>query len=324
MKKIIKPWVVALISIVVSVLIYLVIALAFTMENFVFGISISAIIPAIVAYPISNVIYKSHKKINIQKIEIEKSHEKIRDSINYASRIQKALLPEDKMFLENFSSYFILNKPKDIVSGDFYYFKKKEEQVIIAVADCTGHGVPGAFVSMLGISFLNEIINENKISNAAQILEELRIKVKTSLKQIDKNSTNRDGMDISLCVINTETNKLSFSGANNPLYIFRDNNLKDLKATRNPIGFYPKEVEFKNNEIQLQKQDKIYMFSDGYTDQFGGEETTFKIKKFRELLKTIHRKSLIEQKTILNETIEKWQGNKFEQTDDILIVGIEI
>ncbi len=325
MKKIIKPWIVAVISIGVSVLIYLIVAFIFTMKNFVFGISISAIIPAIVAYPISSVIYKSHKKINAQKIVIEKSHENIQHSINYASRIQQALLPEDKLFTENFSSHFIFNKPKDIVSGDFYYLKKEKEFIVVAVADCTGHGIPGAFVSMLGISFLNEIINKNKTENAAQILEKLRVKVKDSLKQTEKNSTNRDGMDIALCIINLKTNKLSFSGANNPLYFFRANNLQELKATRNPIGLYPKEIPFKNNEIQLQKKDKIYMFSDGYPDQFGGEKgMKFKKNKFKELLITIQTKKFAEQKIVLNQTIKKWKNNKYEQTDDILIVGIEI
>ncbi len=325
MKKIIRPWIVALISIGVSVLIYLIIALVFTMENFVFGISISTIIPAIIAYPISNVVYKSHKKINAQKIEIEKSHEKIQHSINYASRIQKALLPEESIFTQNFSSHFIINKPREVVSGDFYFLKKKEDQIIIAVADCTGHGVPGAFVSMLGISFLNEIINENEISNAAQILEKLRIKVKISLKQTDIKSTNKDGMDIALCVLNTKTKQLSFSGANNPLLIVKENRFEEIKATRNPIGIYPKELPFKNNEIQLQKQDKIYMFSDGYVDQFGGEKgMKFKKNNFRELFTENHKNSLGEQKILLTETFNDWVGHKYKQTDDILIVGIEI
>jgi len=325
MKKILNPWIVALISIGVSILIYLIVAFIFGMENFVFGISISAIIPAIVAYPISNVIYKSHKKINAQKIEIEKSHKNIQHSINYASRIQQALLPDEKMFSENFASYFIINKPRDVVSGDFYFVKKKEEKIIIAVADCTGHGVPGAFVSMLGISFLNEIINENKTSNAAQMLEELRIKVKTSLKQTDKNSTNKDGMDIALCVLDIKTMRLSFSGANNSLFLVKENKFQEIKATRNPISIHPKELPFENNEIQLQKQDKIYMFSDGYIDQFGGEKgMKFQKNKFRELITKIHTSSLSEQKTFLNETIENWQGGKYEQTDDMLIVGIEM
>jgi serine phosphatase RsbU (regulator of sigma subunit) len=325
MKKIIRPWIVALISIGVSVSIYFIVAIIFTMENFVFGISISAIIPAIVAYPISNVIYKSHKKINSQKIEIEKSHEKIQHSINYASRIQQALLPEDSFLSENFSSHFIFNKPKDIVSGDFYYLKKKNEFIIIAVADCTGHGVPGAFVSMLGISFLNEIINENKVENAAKILEELRIKVKTSLKQTDKKNSNKDGMDIALCVLDTKTMQLSFSGANNPLFIVKENSFEEFKATRNPIGIHPKELPFKNNEIQLQKQDKIYMFSDGYTDQFGGEKgMKFYKNNFKELLIRNSTNSLSEQKIVLSETLKNWQGAKYKQTDDILIVGIEV
>ena len=325
MKKITKPWIVALISITVSVSIYLIVAIIFTMENFIFGISISTIIPAIVAYPISNVIYKSHKRINAQKIIIEKSHEKIQHSINYASRIQQALLPEDNFFTQNFRSHFILNKPKEVVSGDFYFVKEIENKIIVAVADCTGHGVPGALVSMLGISFLNEIINENKTSNAAQILDELRTKVKTSLKQNEKNSSNKDGMDIALCVFDKKTMQLSFSGANNPLFIVKENSFEEFKATRNPIGIHPKEVPFKNYDIQLQKHDRIYMFSDGYVDQFGGEKgIKFYKNNLKELLISSSAIPLNEQKTRLNETLEKWQGNKYEQTDDILIVGIEV
>jgi len=260
--------------------------------------------------------------VNLQKEEIEKNHNNINASINYASRIQQALLPAEKFFTENFGSHFILYKPKDIVSGDFYYLKRIENNIIVAVADCTGHGVPGAFVSMLGIAFLNEIVRKREVKSASQILEELRKQVKTTLKD----NTNKDGMDIAMCVFNTETKELQFSGANNPLYLFRNNELIEIKATRNPIGVYFKDEEaFKNNEIQLKNNDTIYMFTDGYTDQFGGSEgQKFMFKRFHEILKSVQNKSLKEQKEILNQSIEDWKGNNYNQIDDILILGIKI
>jgi len=265
---------------------------------------------------------KANQILREQKQIIEESHKNIKDSINYASRIQQALLPTENFFSENFSSHFILYKPKDIVSGDFYYFKKIENYIIVAVADCTGHGVPGAFVSMLGIAFLNEIVRKKEIKSASQVLEELRNQVKTTLKE----NTNKDGMDIALCVINTETKKLQFSGANNPLYLFRNKELIEVKATRNPIGVYFKDEEaFKNNEIQLKNNDTIYMFTDGYTDQFGGSEgQKFMFKRFHKLLKSVQNKPLNKQKEILNRALEDWKGNDYNQIDDILILGLKI
>ena len=324
MKKIQNAWVITIMSIVVSVIIYLFIAYLFSMADFTLGLIITIVIPAVIAYPISNVTIKSHRKIESQKVEIENSQDRINQSIKYASRIQNALFPPERLFTQNFNSHFILYKPKDVVSGDFYYLKETQNSCIIAVADCTGHGVPGAFVSMLGISFLNEIITGKGEKNAAQILEELRQKVKISLNQTDHNSTSKDGMDIAICVINKETKRLSFSGANNPLYIFRENHFDEIKATRNPIGTHPKEIDFVNNEIQLQEKDKFYIFSDGYMDQFGGEKgTKFKKNRFRELIKTVHSKPFVDQHKIINNTLNNWQTNT-EQTDDILVIGIEM
>ncbi len=255
---------------------------------------------------------------------ITKKNKDIVDSINYASRIQHALLPSKKLLSKNLLSYFILYKPKDIVSGDFYYFKKINQYIIVAAADCTGHGVPGGFVSMLGISFLNEIVVKKEVVSAAQILEELRIQVKTSLNQEGAEVTNSDGMDIALCVVDTETNELQFSGANNPLIIIRNNELINIKGTRNPIGIYIKEKDFKNEKIQLQKDDIIYLFSDGYADQFGGDRyKKFSIRRLKDLLLSIHKKTIDDQKIALNETIENWKGEE-EQIDDILIMGIRM
>ena len=260
-----------------------------------------------------------------QKTEIEKSNRNIKASINAASRIQHALLPSNEMFSNYFHEYFILFNPKDVVSGDFYYLKKIDKYIVVVAADCTGHGVPGAFVSMLGISFLNEIIQKEKIKTAAQILEELRIQIKTSLKQTHDKYSNKDGMDIALCVINTETNILNYAGAYNPLYFFRNGKLEITKATRNPIAFFVKEKPFQNNEIQLQKKDRIYIFSDGYIDQFGGERgNKFKAYQFRKLLTSLQEKNLKEQAEILNTTLINWKTDKYQQVDDILVIGLEI
>ena len=264
-------------------------------------------------------------KIKKQRNEIQKNHRKITDSINYASRIQNALLPNENDFKENLKKHFIFYKPKNIVSGDFYYFKKINEYIIIAAADCTGHGVPGAFVSMLGIAFLNEIIRKKEIKTAAEVLEELRIYVKTSLKQKGENyDETKDGMDIAMCVINEKTNILQFAGAYNSLYLVRDNELKIIKATRNPIGIFLKEKPFVNNIIQLNKNDKLYMFSDGYIDQFGGKKgRKFQTRNFNKLILKISNENFSEQKQILEKTIERWK-NGIEQNDDILIIGIGI
>lgn len=264
------------------------------------------------------------KELNEEKIKVEKKNKHITDSINYARRIQQALLPSKKAFKEYLPNHFILYKPKDIVSGDFYYLNKQEDKIIIAAVDCTGHGVPGAFVSMLGIAFLNEILAKYEINSASQILDRLRILVKSSLQQTQKKSKSKDGMDIALCLINTKTNNFQYSGAYNPLYIIRNKKLTEIKATRNPIGVYIKEQKFINNSFEIQKGDKFYIFSDGFADQFGEKENKkYLTKNFKKLLQAISEKSFATQKTILNNTIEDWQGNN-EQNDDILVIGFEI
>ena len=269
-------------------------------------------------------IREKNEELRQQKNEIEKNHQNITSSINYASRIQQALLPSEKLFSESFKEHFILYKPKDIVSGDFYYFKKIDEFIIIAAADCTGHGIPGAFVSMLGISFMNEIIRKKEITTAADILEELRIQVKAALSDSKSGVKTQDGMDMALCVINTKTNILNYAGAYNPLYLIRNNELTHIKATRNPIGIYLNEYSFENHKIKLLKDDSFYMFSDGYIDQFNGiNRHKFTSKQLKELFLSIHKEPFVKQKTILNQTIEKWKGNS-EQIDDILVLGMKI
>ena len=279
-------------------------------------------------WELSLAIHKEKEKIDEIKNEIEHRHNEVTKSINYAHRIQKALLPTEEEFNELKYEHFILWKPRDIVSGDFYWLKQSGKHTVIVVADCTGHGVPGAFMSVLGISFLNDILSKGKIFKANEILEKMRELVKRSFHQEEGQKIKAsDGMDMAICVINDETLELDFSGANNPLFLFRDNHLTVFKATRSPIGNYPIEKPFQNKEITLQKGDQLYMFSDGYIDQFGGEKgRKFLKKNFQRLLMHINKEKLPmkEEKNILSIALKEWQGNKYKQVDDILILGLRV
>lgn len=271
------------------------------------------------------------KEIETQKDEIEVQNElvknqnkSIKDSILYASYIQEAILTPKQVINQVLPSNFILFKPKDVVSGDFYWLKKIDNIVYYAIADCTGHGVPGAFMSMLGISLLNEIIQKGNNIHPNEILEELRNKVKISLRQTGKENESQDGMDIAICAIDTKKMVLEYSGAFNPLYIVRKGNFIEIEATKNPIGIYFREKAFENHIFNLQKEDVLYTFSDGYADQFGGEKNKkFKIENMKNLFVEIYNKPMDEQVVILNNTITKWQGET-NQTDDILLFGVRI
>ncbi len=260
-------------------------------------------------------------QLKIQKQKIETAHKNITDSINYAKTIQNALLTKKELIDSYLNNYFLLFKPKEQVSGDFYYINKIDKHLIIAVADCTGHGVPGAFLTMLAITYLHEIVRRNETDNPGGALDILRDRFKKTF--IEFGTNNRNGLDIALCAINTETNILQYAGAYNPLIIIRDNELTEYKATRNPIGFYPKEKPFKNNEIQLQNNDIIYIFSDGFHDQLGEiDNKKFRSNKFRQLLLDIHKLPMKTQENKLNKVFMKWKGNN-DQTDDILIFGMK-
>lgn len=271
------------------------------------------------------VIKEKTAEIREQKDEIEKQNEEITASIKYAERIQKAVVPSYERASELLPEHFVLWRPRDIVSGDFWWMTQKNGKVVIVAADCTGHGVPGAFVSMLGVSFLNEIVNKMEHIKANEILNQLRYHVKTTMKQTGKEGEAKDGMDLALVVLDLSDNKIQYSGAYNPLYLIRNDELIEFKADRNPIGIYIKELDsFTNHEIEVQKGDTIYIFSDGYVDQFGGEKGhKFKSKQFKELLLSIQKQSMLEQEMILDQTIDDWRG-EFEQVDDIIIVGIRI
>ncbi len=263
-------------------------------------------------------------EITIQRDEILRQKEEITDSINYASRIQTAILPLKDHFQKAFVDHFVLFKPRDIVSGDFYWIAENKDKLYFTAADCTGHGVPGAFMSMLGVSSLNEIFgNENNSLTAARILELLRIKIKFSLRQTGKEGENKDGMDMAMCVLHKKKNILEYAGAYNPLYLFRNGELQVYKADRMPIGIYHVEKDhFTNHEIKLKSGDSIYIFSDGYVDQFGGPvQTKFKSGNFKKLLGEIQNQPMSKQKQILEERFYKWKG-ELEQVDDVIVIGI--
>jgi len=268
-------------------------------------------------------ILSQNEEIQAQRDQLQKSNDYIQAGINYARQIQNAVLPEISISTEIFDN-FVFYRPKDVVSGDFYWIKQIRNYYCIVAADCTGHGVPGAFMSMLGISLLNENVTSRKLDNPGEILDALRKKIKIYLNQRGKAEEAKDGMDMALCLINTENLTAKFSGANNPLYLVRNKEVIEYKPTRNPIGIYLKEVNFETHSIQLQKDDMIYMFSDGYIDQFGGPKNKkFKAVQFKKLLTEISDFDTNKQKRIIEEIFEKWIGDN-TQIDDILVMGMKI
>ncbi|MFH2142469.1 MAG: tetratricopeptide repeat protein [Bacteroidota bacterium] len=248
----------------------------------------------------------------------------ITDSIQYAYKIQSAIFPAPEEIILFLKDYFILYKPRDIVSGDFYWINKLDKKIIIIAADCTGHGVPGAFMSMLGFAFLNEIVNKERITSPSRILDRLRENIILALKQHGNLSEQRDGMDVAAITIDMDNLQMEYSGANNPLYMIRNNELIETKADKMPVSVYPKMNPFSNFSSQLNKNDVIYIFSDGFADQFGGKSgKKYKYSKFKELLMSINDKPMKEQEMILNNSFEDWKGN-FDQIDDVLVIGIKI
>ena len=280
----------------------------------------------------STAIHKEKERINQLKLEIEEKHKQIIDSVNYAKRIQEAILPDTKEITQHLPQSFILFKPRNIVSGDFYWFSHKNNKSIIAAVDCTGHGVPGAFMSMIGNTLLNQIVNEKGITEPAQILNLLNEEVNASLKQTQLDSQSRDGMDIAICSFEPPSPSgeglgmgLQFAGAMRPLYLVKDGALTETKADKFPIGGLSYDVEkiFTNQSFQLQKGSSIYITSDGYADQFSSDDRKLMTKKFKEILLSIQDKTMEEQKDYLDNFITNWMMG-IEQTDDILVIGVRI
>ena len=278
--------------------------------------------------------------VTVQKDHIEKIHIELTDSIRYAKRIQQAVLPVSESIREILGEHFILFEPRNVVSGDFYWFAKRGDHLIVAVADCTGHGVPGAFMSMLGVSFLNEIVSRSDVTTASGVLNEMRQYVISSLQQQGVSGEQKDGMDMSVVAIDILNLKMQYAGANNPIYIVRklkeksedpssfDFQLYELKPDKMPIAIHIKMDDFTNHEMQLQKGDVLYLFSDGYADQFGGPKgRKFMYAPFKEFLLQISNKPLTEQRELLSQNFEKWRNGykaKYEQIDDVTILGIKI
>lgn len=287
----------------------------------------------------SSFLFNRFKVIKKQKFIIEVKQKDITDSINYAKRIQEAILPIDDEFKTAYPDSFVLFKSKDIVSGDFYWISTNPNEFpgidkaegenwrvknpLVAAVDCTGHGVPGSLMSMMGNSLLNKIVDTHKITKPSEILNTLRTEIINSLKQHGDNE-NKDGMDIALCAVYED--KIEFSGANNPIYIIRKNgSLEEIKGDKMPISYTDEELRpYINHAINMEKGDSFYIFTDGYADQFGGKDNKkFKYKQLKDLLVSVYSRPMEEQKQVLNQTIEKWKGTN-EQTDDILIIGIRI
>ena len=287
-------------------------------------------------------VEKRTEEVVQQSMELELKNKDIIDSITYAKRIQDAILPTGEMFTDQLTQTFILFKPKDIVSGDFYWLANKDNKSLFAAVDCTGHGVPGAFMSIVGYNLLDKIVGEYGTTEPHKILNELNKGVSDALRQeIDSNAI-KDGMDISLCTFDKKSSVLEYSGAYNPLYIISDKklevltgdevepNLKDenglmlyeIKANRFPIGSYSEaENEFSKHAFKLNKGDTVYLFSDGYADQFGGiKGKKFRYKQFKQLLLSINNKNMEEQHKILNDSFVEWMGD-LEQIDDVIVIG---
>jgi serine phosphatase RsbU (regulator of sigma subunit)/Tfp pilus assembly protein PilF len=283
-----------------------------------------------------NFIRRTNEKIKDQK-------NLITDSISYAQRIQTALLPSRELMDTVMPEYFVILKPKDIVSGDFYWIKEVQDHLVIVGADCTGHGVPGAFMSMLGITLLNDLIGDRCYDAPCDILEQLRMKLKEMLWHEGDLHEQKDGMDMALAILNKSTRELHYAGANAPLYLIRDRSMGDngeleayastgnndyqlyeFKGDKQPIGMHWDERSFTNHSIPLKENDSFYIFSDGYVDQFGGKHRKkFKSRNFKRLLLSLQDKSMEHQKRILDDTFKVWKGD-VEQIDDVSVIGVRV
>ncbi|MCE3296163.1 MAG: response regulator with CheY-like receiver, AAA-type ATPase, and DNA-binding domain [Crocinitomicaceae bacterium] len=296
------------------------------------NLAVSLVIFALVAFITLRLVKQISRKEEEQKRIIRESNEiisqknrDILDSINYAKRIQNAILvPKEEIFSE--LDAFILYKPKDIVSGDFYYFSHVGEHIILAAVDCTGHGVPGALMSMIGNDLLNHITKDRKASKPAEILDLLHFGVTNVLKQHENYGETRDGMDIALLSIDKKNRKLQYAGAYRPLTLVRNGELITYKADKYPIGNAQQDRDhFTNNEIPVEKGDVLYLSSDGYADQFGGDKgKKFMVKNFNELILANAHLPMAEQEKILDKTITGWMGSEHEQVDDMLVIGLRI
>lgn len=289
---------------------------------------LSALFGLIIIYILVNryrIKQRANQLLTEKNAVIGEKNKNITDSITYARLIQNGLLPDVSELLERFPQHFIVYHPKDIVSGDFYWTASTEKYYYFVTADCTGHGVPGGFMSVLGASLLNEVILDMDVSEPADILDLLRVKVMRALRQTGSVSDNKDGMDLVLLRFTKDMNELTYAGAYNPVWIVRNGILQQYNTDKQPVGFHPGESQqFKQHTISLIANDVIYTFTDGYADQFGGPKgKKFKYKQLETLLTAIAGLPLNEQQSVVEETFRKWKGD-VEQIDDVLVVGIRV
>lgn len=276
----------------------------------------------------SKAVHDEKERINKLRLEIEARHKEITDSIKYAHRLQTAILPQKKLINSFLNDWFVLFKPKDIVSGDFYWFEEKNERLLFAAADATGHGVPGAMVSVICNSGLNRSVNEFGFVDPGKILSKTREIILEAFER--SNDEVKDGMDIAIVSMSKNLDsygnrEVSYAGAYNPLWILRkeDGIIEEIKADRQPVGRYQKEKEFTTHKLIIKKGDIMYLFSDGYASQFGGEKgKKFKLSSMKSLILSLRNKSIKDQEHILNNTFETWKGNK-EQIDDVVIFAFQ-
>ncbi|MDN5202098.1 tetratricopeptide repeat protein [Fulvivirgaceae bacterium BMA10] len=269
---------------------------------------------------------KSNLKLERQNKEISNKNMDIMDSIAYAKSIQEAFLPDRATLGKFFDESFIYYKARDVINGDFYWFDDEEDYLIFAVVDCTGHGVPGALITVMGNSIMNQVISEQRILYPADILSELNDRVLNTLNQGDYNMNNSDGMDMAVCRFDKGSMKLTFAGAKRPIYYFSEGKLQMIKGDSHSVGgtFYPKNRLYQEHEIYLNKGDTVYVLTDGYTDQFGGEHNKkFLSKRFKDLLHEMQGKSMTEQEEVINRKMRYWKG-EVDQTDDILVMGLKV
>ncbi len=260
--------------------------------------------------------------IILQKENLEVKNKEITDSITYAKRIQTAILPPDSVIRKHLKDHFILYLPKDVVAGDFYWMEHLNDTVLFAAADCTGHGVPGAMVSVVCNNALNRSVREEGLTDPGKILDRAR---EIIVHEFGKSNEDvKDGMDISLCVLNTKTLELKWAGANNPLWYVRNNELNEIRPDKQPIGQYFNARPFTTHSLKMQKDDVLYVITDGYQDQFGGEKgKKYKASNLKQFLTTNHKRSLEEQKTMIKDSFFAWKG-KNEQVDDVCVIGVKI
>ena len=267
----------------------------------------------------------TNNELERSKQLIEQQHSEITDSLNYARQIQEAILPKSEDIQEILPHSFVLYYPKDLISGDFYWITQLGEKKIIVVADGTGHGVPGGFLTMLGVSMLNELVLEQNCTSPSEILQLLRTKLISSLKQSTQEGGHKDGLDMSIGVINERTGEFTYASANQTIFIETEGELKSFKGDHFPVGLHGDKLQpFTEHHITLKKEDYVYMFTDGYSDQYGGgKNKKYKIRYLQSFLSGLSRLSSKEKAQALQQEFIQWKGT-LPQTDDVTIFGFEI